>query len=239
MTRSAHLPRLAAGLAVVAAAGLIGQRAPAEPHTTSAPSGAELVRLLGPHAIDALRARGSVGMGALVRLPPHMQAKDVGLRELAPGIGHLWGSPESIVAFANAHPDLGMEVAPPLHLLLDTAAGYVSATTPIANGLDGSGAAVGIADTGLDLTHPDFLDARGHTRVAWLLDLSSAPRRVYADLERQFGLTDASGNARGAVWKAEDIDAAIASGSVATLPLDEVGHGTLVTSCAAGGGAGG
>jgi len=178
-------------------------------------------------------------MGALIRLPPRAAAKDMGLAEAAPGIGRLRGSPESIVGFANAHPDLEIEISPPLHLLLDTAGGYVSATTAIANGLDGAGAIVGIADTGLDLTHPDFLDAQGHTRVAWLLDLSSAPRGIHADLERRFGLTDASGNARGAVWKGEDIDAAIASGSVAKLPLDEVGHGTLVTSCAAGSGAGG
>ena len=227
------------GLAVVATAAFIAPLALAEPRKTSAPMGSELLRLLGAHAIDALAPRGSLGMGALIRLPPRMQAKDMGLRELAPGIGRLWGSPESIVVFATAHPNLEIEVAPPLHLLLDTAAGYVSATTAIAMGLDGSGAIVGIADTGLDLSHPDFLDARGHTRVAWLLDLSSAPRKVHADLEGQFGSADASGNARGAVWKAEDIDAAIASGSTATLPLDEVGHGTLVTSCAAGGGAAG
>jgi subtilisin family serine protease len=239
MSLSTRLIRIVAGLAAVAVPALVGQRALAEPRTTSAPNGPELVRLLGSHALTALTARGSPGMGALVRLPPRMQANDVGLREIAPGIARLRGSPESIVVFATAHPDLDIEVAPPLHLLLDTAAGYVSATAAIANGLDGSGAIVGIADTGLDLTHPDFLDARGHTRVAWLLDLSSKPRGVYADLERTFGLTDASGNARGAVWKGDEIDAAIASGSVATLPLDEVGHGTLVTSCAAGGGAGG
>jgi len=239
MSWSTRFTRLAAGLATLAAPALTAPGLHAEPRAPSAPNGAELVRLLGPHAVAALTARGSPGIGALVRLPPRVQAKDIGLVEVAPGIGRLRGSPESIVGFANAHPDLEIEVPPPLHLLLDTAAGYVSATTAIADGADGSGAAIGIADTGIDLTHPDFLDARGHTRVAWLLDLSSAPRGVYPDLERQFGLTDASGNARGAVWKAEDIDAAIASGSVAKLPLDEVGHGTLVTSCAAGSGAGG
>ena len=53
--------------------------------------------------------------------------------------------------------------------------------------VDGTGAVVGIADTGVDVTHPDFLDAQGHTRVAWLLDLSSAPIGKHPDLETQFG----------------------------------------------------
>ncbi|HEY6463584.1 MAG TPA: S8 family serine peptidase, partial [Polyangiaceae bacterium] len=124
--------------------------------------------------------------------------------------------------------------------LLDTATAYVTSTVANTSGMDGRGTLVGIADTGLDVTHPDFLDANGQSRVAWLLDLSSPPLGKWPALEQKYGQTDASGNVvAGAVWSAEDIDEALGAGSGAAglLPQDEIGHGTLVTSCAAGNGA--
>jgi hypothetical protein len=204
------------------------------------PDGAALVRLLGPRATDAFTVRGSASseIRGRVVLPAGVRASDVGLRELVPGLARLSGSPASIVAFADAHPDLPIEVTPPLHTLLNNASVFVLANQAIAQGLDGTGVLVGVADTGLDVTHPDFLDAQGHTRVAWLLDLSSPPRGVHADLEQEFGIAAPSNGPplAGAVWSAADIDAAIASGDTAALPHDEVGHGTLVTACAAGNG---
>jgi subtilisin family serine protease len=202
---------------------------------SSTPDGVTLVRLLGSRAADAFAPPGSPGIGALVRLPSGVHASDLGLRELAPGIARLWGPPASIVAFGDAHRDLPIEVAPPLHLLLNTATKYVAASGTSQPGLDGSGVAIGIADTGLDVTHPDFLDTHGHTRVAWLIDLSSPPLGLHPDLEKRFGSTNAAGDVvAGAVWSAQDIDAPRGSGP--TLPQDEVGHGTLVTACAAGNG---
>lgn len=204
------------------------------------PDGAALVRLLGPHAVDAFSVPGTRrrrDLGACVRLPAGVRAADVGLAELSPGFARLRASPEGLVAFADAHPTLELEVTPPLHTLLNNASAYVFAKEAIARGLDGTGALVAVADTGLDVLHPDFLDAQGHTRVAWLLDLSSPPLGLHADLEKKFGSLGADGAvALGAVWSADDIDAAIASGAKSTLPQDEVGHGTLVTSCAAGNG---
>jgi hypothetical protein len=241
------------GFALIVAFATLTTSVHAQPTRAPArlPDGATLVRLMGSRAPDAFAPRGSPGMGALVRLPVGIRGTDWGLREVAPGIGRLWGSAQTIVAFGDAHPDAPIEVSPPVHPLLNTASGYVRATQAIQQGLDGSGTLVGIADTGLDVTHPDFIDSQGRTRVAWLLDLSVPPLGLHADLEQMFGSADASGNiVAGAVWSAQDIDAAMAAGSGmcpspsvrgtnCALPQDQVGHGTLVTSCAAGNGLGG
>jgi subtilisin family serine protease len=201
--------------------------------------GAKLLRLLGPRAQQAFAPAGAPGIGALVRLPPGTRATEVGLLPVAPGLGRLYGPPTTLLAFADAHPGLPMEVVPPLHALLNTAGSFVEATTATARGLDGTGALVGVADTGLDVTHADFLDAKGQSRVAWLLDLSAAPRGQYPDLEKEYGTLDGNGNVIfGAVWAGADLDVAMAAHST-SLPQDEVGHGTLVTSCAAGNGEGG
>ncbi len=235
MIRHVLVACVATAIATVA---ICARGAPAR--TGEHPDGAALVRLLGPRAQDAFAPPGATAIGALVQLPDGVRASALGLTEMAPGLGRLWGLPSGIVAFSEAHPDLRIEVSPPLHLLLDTATRYVAATTANGQGFDGTGVLVGVADTGLDVTHPDFLDPQGHTRVAWLIDLSSPPRGVYPELERKFGSTDGAGAVlAGAVWAAQDIDALMASGPRSMLPQDEVGHGTLVTSCAAGNGLGG
>jgi subtilisin family serine protease len=204
-----------------------------------APAGVDIVRLLGERASTAFTIAGapSRDLHAQVVLPPGARASDYGLAEIVPGFARFTGSPSSVVSFADAHPELRLEVVPPLHPLLNIARGLVRADQANAEGMDGTGVLVVIADTGLDVTHPDFLDESGHTRVAWLLDLSATPIGLHADLEQQFGVPSSSGLVlTGAVWAAADIDAAIAAGKTSTLPHDEVGHGTLVTSCAAGNG---
>jgi subtilisin family serine protease len=216
------------------AAAAIARVAVAAP--TQPGDGVSLVRALGPHALQAFSPRGASAMGALVRLPSGVSAQDWGLRPAAPTLGGFWGSPSALLTFADGHPGAHIEVMPPLHTLLDTALGYVDARGAGALGLDGTGVSVGIADTGIDVTHGDFLDASGHTRVAWLLDLSALPRGAHADLEDKFGAKDQGGTTvtRGAVWSAADIDEAIANGP--SPPQDPSGHGTLVSSCAAGNG---
>ncbi len=223
-------PRLAA-LALLVLTAL----APRSGHAAGV-DGAALLRMLGPRAQQAFAPTGAPGVGALVRLPAGTRASDVGLLPVAPGLARLYGPPSTLLAFADAHPGLPMEVVPPLHALLDTAGRFVQATGATMRGLDGTGALVGVADTGLDVTHADFLDAQGHSRVAWLIDLSAPPRGQYPELEKQYGTPDPTGKiAFGAVWQGTDLDAAMAAHST-SLPQDEVGHGTLVTSCAAGNG---
>jgi hypothetical protein len=242
MRRASWLRCLALALSATSAATAGAQpRRPA----SAIPDGAGLIRLMGARAAAAFAPPGAPAMGVLVRLPGGMRGADLGLFEASPGIARLRGTPSDILAFADAHPDLPIEVAPPLHLLLDTASVFVGASTAIAAGMDGTGTVVGIADTGIDVTRPDFLDTRGHSRIRWLLDLASPPRGVHADLESQFGSTDANGNlVFGAVWTGDEIDAAVLAGTFVNPPtsqaakirglLDSIGHGTLVSDCAAG-----
>ena len=137
--------------------------------------------------------------------------------------------------FAAAHPELPFELGPTLHPLLDRVGVWTRAIDARATrGVDGTGVLVGVADTGLDVSHPAFRDASGHTRVAWLLDLSLAPIGKYPDLEQQYGILDPDGNVvTGAVFDAAEIDARLGS-AASDLPTDDVGHGTHVASIAAG-----
>jgi subtilisin family serine protease len=203
----------------------------------SHPGGADLLRALGPHARDAF-APASGQVGALVQLPAGTSADALGLDPIAPGIGRLRKSSEGILSFADAHPDLHLEVAPPLHLLIDKAASAVRVSfARLFYKLQGEGMVIGVADTGLDVTHPDFREENNDTRVAWYLDLSLKPIGRHADLEEKFGIKDDKGVlVAGAVLSADDINELLMAHQ--KTPEDEVGHGTHVASLAAGNGAG-
>lgn len=202
--------------------------------------------MLGPRAASTL-APSSGLVGALVGLPRGSRAQDLGLEPVAPGIGRLRGSVALVDAFGAAHPELRLEVAPPLRPLMDRAGEWVRATTARAvRGSSGRGVMVGVADTGLDVAHPEFLDESGKSRVAWLLDLSLRPSGQHKELEEKFGIKDDSGSVvLGRVFSKADIDAALAamrSGACEEkagkkcAPNDEIGHGTHVTGIAAASG---
>jgi subtilisin family serine protease len=103
-------------------------------------------------------------------------------------------------------------------------------------GLDGSGALVGIVDTGLDFRHADFQDAKGATRVRYLLDFS---------LEASNSQGSQGIETYGArLFDARDLDNQLSlertQGSAAPLLVpheDTYGHGTHITGIAAGTGA--
>ena len=217
--------------------------------TTGRANGASYLHLLGRHAAATL-APNSGTVGALIALPKGKSAKDYGLEEVVPGIGRLRAPPARIEAFGFAHPELRVEVAPPLHPLMDRAGQWILADVARRErGADGAGVMVGVADTGLDVTNPEMVDINGKSRVAWMLDLSLEPVNQFPELEQKFGIQGADGKlTSGAVLSKSMIDtllARIASGDCKETstkkcaPSDEIGHGTHVTGIAASRGAGG
>ena len=97
--------------------------------------------------------------------------------------------------------------------------------TERAGGLRGKGVLIGIIDSGIDFTHPDFRDPDGNSRVMYLWDqlgTGSPPQGFNSGTEysnRQ--LNEALKNPRG--------EGAIPS-------MDTIGHGTSVSGVAAGNG---
>ncbi len=213
----------------------------------ASPIGPELLHALGPRAADALAPATGL-IGALVAFPRDARAQDFGLEPVAPGIGRLRGSAQRIESFAAAHPDLRMEIAPPLRPLMDRAGQWVlAAKARELRSANGSGVLVGVADTGLDVTHPEFRDDAGASRVAWLLDLSLEPGGVHPELEQKFGIKDDSGRViAGRVFSKQDIDDLLVridngfcdeKSGKKCAPSDEIGHGTHVAGIAASTGA--
>jgi subtilisin family serine protease len=134
--------------------------------------------------------------------------------------------------------------APPKHLLMDETLEWIDYEAfheRVAEILPeqmlagtGAGVVVGIVDGGLDFTHPDFRNDDGSTRLAWFLDFTSVPQGIYPDLEQAYGCNDP--DAPCGVFSAYEINAFLADGNTYGLADDALGHGTHVTSLAAGGG---
>lgn len=204
----------------------------------AAPASADPTRALVRHAVRAHRpfafADASGVASFTARLPRGRDARAFGLAPVAPGIGSIRLPPERLEDFLAAHPGVELSATPPRRALLDVSQGWVGSTTyRSTTGRDGKGVVVGLVDTGLDVRHPDFRNADGSSRVAWML-ASGTPRGVHPDVERS-ALCDDPATSSCGVWSAHDIDAA-ADADLVTVMRDPDGHGTHVSSIAAGNG---
>ena len=92
---------------------------------------------------------------------------------------------------------------------------------PLNQSYDGSNIIVGIIDTGIDFSHPDFKDSNGKSRVKFLWDMTKAPA---FNTPTNFGY--------GQEWTNSEIDLGICTHN----PTASFGHGTAVSGIAAGNG---
>jgi subtilisin family serine protease len=178
---------------------------------------------------------GVLGRGALsaiVEMPDAADPGDALVARTGPHFGVARGPLSALDALARAHPDWRISWSAPLRPLLDQAALTVGAPAfRAATSASGKGAYVGIIDTGVDIAHPDLRNADGTTRIAYLIDYSQAPMGRVTDAE-----SHCTKAVPCSVLAKKDIDALLARGQEATIPGDDIGHGTHVTSLAAGNG---
>ncbi|HQQ93650.1 MAG TPA: S8 family peptidase [Bacteroidia bacterium] len=92
-------------------------------------------------------------------------------------------------------------------------------TAPLPQAYDGSGVIMGIIDTGIDFTHPDFKNAQGQTRVLHLWDQTVA-NGTYTPQPYNYGRE----------WSAAQINA----GTCTHSDFPHYGHGTGVSGIACG-----
>jgi subtilisin family serine protease len=109
--------------------------------------------------------------------------------------------------------------------LTNTCVTPVHRTGPGELGLTGSGVLVGIIDSGVDYTHPDFRDSNGNSRILFLWDQSATGNPP----ENFIGGTE---------YNNIQLNMALQNQQPqSVIPLtDEIGHGTAVAGIAAGNG---
>jgi subtilisin family serine protease len=95
-------------------------------------------------------------------------------------------------------------------------------TAPLAQAYDGTGIVMGFIDTGIDFTHPDFLDSAGKSRVKFLWD-QNKPIAANTPMPYNYGQE----------WTNIQIDSGLAA-SHSDVPYS--GHGTHVAGIGAGDG---
>lgn len=102
----------------------------------------------------------------------------------------------------------------------------------------GKGTIVGVVDTGIDFTHPDFLKDDGTTRLLYIYDPYDT---TFKDSGGLLGskppIVDSSGQPIGTLYTRDQINAAL-QGKGKVNHRDVVGHGTACMSVAAGRGGG-
>ena len=170
----------------------------------------------------------------LVKLPEGVTAEARGLLPVAPGLGAIHLAPHALRDFSARNPDLRPRVAPPRHTMIDASNAWTGAVEfREETGLDGTGVVVGIVDTGIDAAHLDFRNQDNSTRVAWLMQRQE-PVGLFPELEAAYGCTDPN-QSPCAIFDAAAINTQLTLAPDGA-PRDFDGHGTHVTSIAAGNG---
>lgn len=133
--------------------------------------------------------------------------------------------PPSLIAIVSTLPQI-LYIEMPRYISFEILSGKrtscITQVTLPPLSLTGSGVLIGFVDSGIDLTHPDFQDPDGNSRVLFLWDQtgeSVAPE----------------GYLFGTEYSREQINEALQDGR--TLSGDESGHGTGVAGIACGNGA--
>lgn len=94
--------------------------------------------------------------------------------------------------------------------------------SPLTRTYKGRGIVIGMIDSGIDFTHPDFKDSLGNTRVKWLWDMNLADS---ANTPQPYDY--------GQEFSGDQIDSGLATAHNGT---DQFGHGTYTAGIAAGNG---
>ncbi|HEX9619854.1 MAG TPA: S8 family serine peptidase [Polyangiaceae bacterium] len=143
-------------------------------------------------------------------------------------------SPGELEGFKARHPELRLYWSPPRRALLNQAAEWIALPEfRDRTGQRGGGTAVGVIDTGFDSAHRDLRTPEGETRIRWFIDFDRPPAGFHPELEERYGCT---GPNECAILAAADIDELLENDVAGDEIRDELGHGTHVTSLAAGNG---
>jgi subtilisin family serine protease len=154
-----------------------------------------------------------------------------------------FASLEDAVAQAERAKGFVFHWSPARHLLIDRALDWArvpefrqAALVGSGSAARGHGVAVGLVDTGVAVTHPDFRTADGKTRVKWLIDFTRPATGSDETKALEEALGCSSALTACAVYDANAIDRLIATPVAGDEPVDNYGHGTHVASLAAGNG---
>ena len=176
----------------------------------------------GARALVTIRLQGGA---------PRLRTLGIAARALSPSVAgaELDAAALAKLAATPFDDEVVIEERRILRPMLDQANYVVKANLARAqSGFTGTGAYVGVVDTGVDFRHADLRNADGTTRIDALIDMSVPADGRHTDL----------GDYGGDIWLADEIDAQLAADAAGTMPTtvitesDTNGHGTHVTSIA-------